>query len=139
MFVDTELGLRQGARRRTFRRLKGMRVKSSLLVSLFAAALSASVTGAPESIEAAWAAFDDGRFLEAAEMAEALGTAEALTLANFSLVNHGYYIAGDDEKQAVFERAMELGEKAVGPWIRTMRWPTCAGVRRWDAIPRPSA
>ena len=46
-------------------------------------------------------------------MAEAIGTAEALTLANLSLVTHGYFIAEDDARQAIYERAMALGEQAV--------------------------
>ena len=67
-----------------------------------------------QSIEAARAAFDEGRFLEAAEIAEGLGTAQALTLANLSLVTYGYYLAEDDNKQGFYVRAMALGEKAAG-------------------------
>ena len=90
-----------------------MTLRSALFIPVFAAALCLPVHAAAGSIETAQAAYDDGRFLEAAEEAEALGTAQGYTLANLSLVAYGYYIADDDEKQGLYERAMALGEKAV--------------------------
>lgn len=76
------------------------------------AALLAS-TANTQSIEAAQAAFAEGRFVEAAELAEALKTSEGLTFAAQSLAIHGYHIAEDGGKQALFERAKELAEEAV--------------------------
>ena len=93
---------------------RGLVNRTVLFASLAAVALYVAANAAvAQSIDAARAAYDEGRFLEAADMAQALGTAEALTLANLSLVVHGYYIAGDDAKQAFYVRAMALGEKAV--------------------------
>ncbi len=112
-FVDTGLALRQGAPTRTINRPKVMLNKTALFVPFLAAALCSLANAAANSLESARTAYDEGRFLEAAEMAEALGTAQGFTLANLSLVAHGYYIADDDEKQGLYERAMALGEKAV--------------------------
>lgn len=76
------------------------------------AILSANVANA-QSLEAAQAAFDEGRFAEAAEIAEALNTSDGYTLAAESLAIHGYYFAEDDKKQALFERATQLAREAV--------------------------
>ena len=84
-----------------------------------------------QSIEAARAAFDEGRFLEAAEIAGGLGTAQALTLANLSLVTYGYYLAEDDDEQGFYLRAMALGEQAVeldaGDAESNLRWAQAMG------------
>ena len=64
----------------------GMVKKNALLVWVFAVAFFASSPVAANSFESAQEAFDDGRFLEVVEMAEALNTVEALTLATASLV-----------------------------------------------------
>ena len=66
-----------------------------------------------QSIEAARAALDEGRFIKAAELAEPLETSEGYTLAARSLAIHGYHFAKDDEKQALFERATKLAREAV--------------------------
>ena len=91
----------------------GMVKKTALLVWVFAVVIFASSPVAANSFESAQEAFDDGRFLEVVEMAEALNTVEALTLATASLVIYGFYIAEDEDQQPLFVRAMELGEKAV--------------------------
>ena len=88
--------------------------RPGLLAPLFAVALSAAVNAAAESFESARAAYDDGRFLQAAAMAEALGTVPGLALASRSLVAHAYYVAEQDDKLGLYERAVSLGEKAVG-------------------------
>ena len=75
--------------------------------------LSAGAAGA-QSIEAARAAHAEGRFLEAAELGEALKSSEGYALAAEALAIHGYYIAGSDEKEALFQRAMQLAQ-AGGP------------------------
>ena len=92
---------------------KAMVKKSVLSVWVFAALFFASPHIAAESIESARAAYDDGRFLEAAELGEALNTSDALTLATASLVIYGFYVAEEEDRQPIFVRAMGLGEKAV--------------------------
>lgn len=66
-----------------------------------------------QSMDDAMTAYTEGRFLEAVEIAEALGTSDGYALATKSLAIHGYYLAPEEEKQGIFERAMELGEMAV--------------------------
>ena len=65
------------------------------------------------TIEAARTAHAEGRFLEAVELGEALKTSEGYALAAEALAIHSYYLAGSDEKEALFERAMRLAEQAV--------------------------
>ena len=74
--------------------------------------LLAGVAGA-QSIDDARTAHADGRFLEAAELGEALNTSEGHALAAESLSIYSYYIAGGEEKEALFERAMRLAQEAV--------------------------
>ena len=66
-----------------------------------------------QSIEAARTAHAEGRFIEAAELAEALETSEGYALAAEALAIHSYYIAEDGEKQALYERAMQLAQEAI--------------------------
>lgn len=73
---------------------------------------SASIASA-QSIEAARAALDEGRFIEAAELAESLETSESYALAARALAIHGYHFAKDDEKQILFEHATKLAREAV--------------------------
>ncbi len=73
---------------------------------------SASIASA-QSIEAARAALDEGRFIEAAELTESLKTSEGYALAAKSLAIHGYHFAKDSEQQALFKRATKLAEEAV--------------------------
>ena len=65
------------------------------------------------SIDDARTAFEEGRFLEAADLAEALGTSVGYALAAQSLAVHGHYIAARDDRKGFLERAMKLGEEAV--------------------------
>ena len=89
-------------------------IKAPVLACLATAfgVLLASIADA-QSIEAARAALDEGRFVEATELAESLKTSEGYALAARSLAIHGYHFAGDDEKQALFKRATQLAEEAV--------------------------
>ena len=87
---------------------------------LSAAAALVVAAGAPfatraeaQSMEDAETAYTEGRFLEAVEIAEALGTADGYALATKSLAVYGYYLAPEEEKQALFQRAMELGDMAI--------------------------
>ena len=59
------------------------------------------------------AAFEEGRFLEAAALAEALGTSGGYALAAQSLAVYGHYVATEDDRIGFLERAMQLGEEAV--------------------------
>ena len=67
-----------------------------------------------QSIEDARAALREGRFLEAAELGEAEGTSDGYALAAQSLAVYGHYAAPEEDRNAVLERAVELGEAAVG-------------------------
>lgn len=75
-------------------------------------AFLASATNA-QSIDAAHAAFVEGRFIEATELAQELKTSEGYALAAQSLAIHGHHFAREGEKQALFERATRLAEEAV--------------------------
>ena len=66
-----------------------------------------------QSIDMAHTAFTEGRFVEAAEIAEVLKTSEGYTLAAKSLAIYGHYLADDDEKPTLFRHAIRLAEEAV--------------------------
>ncbi len=65
------------------------------------------------SMSEAQAAYDAGRFTEAARTAEPLETSRGFALAAASLAIHGYFIAEKGEETAFFERASSLARKAV--------------------------
>jgi hypothetical protein len=90
------------------RGLPGARIAAALV----AAGLLAAGARA-QSLAEAEAAFRDGRFVEAADLGEAIGTSDALAMAANALAIHGYYLAENDDKQPLFERATALAEKAV--------------------------
>ena len=73
---------------------------------------SAAVAGA-DPIHEARAAYAEGRFVDAARIAETLGTSRGFALAAESLAIHAHFIAPKDEKEALLERAAELGRQAV--------------------------
>ncbi len=66
-----------------------------------------------ETIDGAHAAYVEGRFSEAAQLAKAVGTSEGYALAAKSLTIYGRYIAAADEKRLLFEQAMELANEAI--------------------------
>ena len=66
-----------------------------------------------QSVEAARAAYAEGRFIHAAELAASLETSEGYALATRSLAIYSYYIARYDEKQALFDRAALLAREAI--------------------------
>lgn len=70
-------------------------------------------TTTAQSIEDAYTAYTEGRFVEAAEVAETLKTSEAHALAANSLAIYSYYIADDDDKQDLFNRATLLAQEAI--------------------------
>ena len=61
-------------------------------------------TACAQSMDEARAAYAEGRFVEAAELARTLGTSEGHVLAADSLAIHGYYIAPEGEKAGLFRR-----------------------------------
>lgn len=80
---------------------------------IIACAFAPAGTACAQSIEEARAAYAEGRFLEAADLARALGTSEGHALAADSLAIHGYYIAPDSEKAGLFRRAEKLAREAI--------------------------
>ena len=66
-----------------------------------------------ESLDEARTAFAEGRFIEAAGIAEAAGTSEGYALEARSLAVYGHYAAPEEERKGLFERALQLGEEAV--------------------------
>ena len=66
-----------------------------------------------ESLEEAKSAFAEGRFVEAAGIAEAAGTSEGFALAARALAVYGHYSAPEEERKGLFERALRMGEEAV--------------------------
>ena len=78
-----------------------------------ATALLTATTTSAQTIEAARAAFAEGRFVEAAELAAALETSEGYALAAEWLAAYGYLIAAADDQPALFERAVVAAEEAI--------------------------
>ncbi len=66
-----------------------------------------------QSIDEARSAYADGRFVEAADLAEALETSEGYALAAQSLAVYAHYEASEEEWEAIIERAQRMGEEAV--------------------------
>ena len=66
-----------------------------------------------QSLEDAGAALAEGRFLEAAELGEALGTSDSYALAAQSLAIHAHFLATEEEWEEMVERAIHLSEEAV--------------------------
>ncbi len=66
-----------------------------------------------QSIDDVRTALADGRFLEAADLGNALGTSDGYTVAAQSLAIYAHFEATDEEWNEVIERAMRIGEEAV--------------------------
>ena len=79
---------------------------------LVALALMATGEASPPTA-AARAAFDEGRYLEAADLGESLGTSEGHALAADALAVYGHYVAADAEKQPILERARRAADEAL--------------------------
>ena len=84
----------------------------SAFLGVAGAFLLASTVGA-QNIEAARAAYAEGRFVEAAELGVALGTPEGYALAANSLAIHGRHIAAEDEQPEWFARAIRAADEAI--------------------------
>ena len=84
--------------------------------TVVAAALLAALTTLPAaagSLDAARAAWSEGRFVEAADLAEAAGGANGLAFAAESLAVQAYFVAPTADRPALFERALALVARAV--------------------------
>lgn len=79
-----------------------------------ASAMFLAADATAQSIEDANAAYADGRFVEAADIGEALGTSEGYALAAKSLAIYAHYEASEEEFREVVDRAMRMGEEAIG-------------------------
>ena len=89
--------------------MRPLNVVRCLVPILFASVALAS--DAPTA--AALSAFDEGRYLESAELAEALGTSDGLALAAEALAVYGHFVAPEGEKVPALERANQLAGQAV--------------------------
>lgn len=76
-------------------------------------ALLAADAGA-QSLEDARSAYAEGRFLEAAELAEAPGTSDGYALAAESLAIYAHYFTSGDEWEEMVDRAIEMSDEAMG-------------------------
>lgn len=65
------------------------------------------------TLEEAETAYAEGRYLEAARMAEKAGGASGFVLAANSLNTHALYYAEKDEQGGLFRHAMDLAERAI--------------------------
>lgn len=88
-------------------RARFAQLAAAAILVLYAADASA------QSIDEAWSAYADGLFVEAADLAEALGTSEGYALAARSLAVYAYFEATEEEWEEVVERAMRMGEEAI--------------------------
>ncbi len=80
---------------------------------VFVLLLFGSATVNAASLEEAERAYIEGRYLDAAEIGEALESSAGLALAADALAVYGYYLAKEDDKQPLFERAMANAREAI--------------------------
>ena len=89
-------------------------VHVSRLVALFAIPVLFSGAAAAQTVDEVLTARFEGRFLEAADLAEGLGTSEGYALGAQALAIYGHHLAATrEEAQATLLRAIDLAEKAV--------------------------
>ena len=89
-------------------------IKKTFLACAVAIAQFCAGTAFGGPIEEAIRAYDDGRFLEAADLAEGQGTSEGYAWASRSLTIYSQYIASTlEERQEVLLRAIEFAKKAM--------------------------
>lgn len=87
--------------------------KATLLAHVTISLAFLSASAAAESIEAARAAFSEGKYVEAADVGEALGTSAGHALAAEALAIYAHYLAGEEEKAPLLQRAMRSAETAI--------------------------
>ena len=86
--------------------------RSALLAAVAGLVLAVAGVDA-EPLDEARTAFTEGRFVDAAGIAEAARTSEGYALAARALAVYGHYAAPEEQKKELFERALQLGEEAV--------------------------
>lgn len=82
-------------------------------VALGCLALPAADAGA-QSLDDARSAHAEGRFVEAAELAEAVRTSDGFALAARSLAIQAHYFEAGDGWEKMVERAIQMGDAAIG-------------------------
>ena len=87
--------------------------KATLLIYVTIGLALLSARAAAESIEAARAAFAEGEYVAAADLGEALGTSEGHALAAEALAIYAHYLARQEDKAALLQRAMRSAETAI--------------------------
>ena len=88
-------------------------IKVAIPTCLLIALAFLSASAAAESIEAARAAFSKGEYIAAADLGEALGTSEGHALAAEVLAIYAHYLAKEEEKEPLLQRAMRAAEAAI--------------------------
>ena len=82
-------------------------------VALCGAVLCSVDAVSADARAAAEEAYAQGRFLESAELAHALGTSDGLVLAAMCLGLQAQYLAAEDDKPELVERALALADEAI--------------------------
>lgn len=95
------------------RNLTGTRHARWLACLLLGCSLLLTGAASGQSMDAARTALSEGRFLEAAEIGEALNTSDGYALAAEALAIHGHYLAAEDTRTELLGRAMQMGQEAV--------------------------
>ncbi len=75
--------------------------------------LCAAIPAQAQTLEEARRVADEGRFLEAADMGEALDTSEGQALAAYALAIYGFHVAAEADQNALYQRAMKAADRAV--------------------------
>ena len=88
-------------------------IRATLLSRLVIVFAFLPASAAAESIEAARAAFSEGEYVEAAGLGEALGTASGHALAAEALAIYAHYVAEEEAKAPLLQRAMRSAETAI--------------------------
>lgn len=93
---------------------KGKDFARALKAIALGGALLASIgTRSDDGLAAAEAAYAEGRFLESAELAEALGTSDGDALAAMCLALQAQYLATEDDMPDLVARALTLADEAI--------------------------
>ncbi len=91
--------------------LPSSRFRVATAAALLAALMVFPAAAGP--LDGARAAWSEGRFLEAADMAEETGGPAGLAFAAESLALQAFYLAAEQDRPALFERALALAARAV--------------------------
>ena len=86
-----------------------MRIVACTIVAAFLCTTAAR----GQSMEEARVAYAEGDFARASELAAAAGTSEGLAFAAETLAIHGFYVAEEADRQALFERAQAFADEAI--------------------------